>query len=62
MLSACSEAWRHAWVASSEQPLRGLLRPRPRFSRLPFDFEGVEIRDNCFPIIFTIRPSLNHTK
>lgn len=34
--SACSEAWRHAWVAGSELPLRGLLRPRPGFSRLPF--------------------------
>lgn len=31
-----SEAWRRARVASSEQRLRGLLRPRPRFSRLPF--------------------------
>lgn len=42
----CSEAWRHAWVARSEQRLRGLLRPRPGFSRLPFGETGLSFRQS----------------
>lgn len=53
--SACSEAWRHAWVASSEQPLRGLLRPRPRSSRLPF---GEPYLSSVSPEACPARPSL----